>query len=150
MKIEGWSIHQTKTGTEISDNTVRTEFSFVTNDDIDRDTFLDHIRLYDKSTTEPFDLDFYLSMKKFAEEDKELHEFYTGKSPSQIKEICDEIYHRIHKFLEQYKRSPQINWEYRKLNTGIEILRVYNIWWTPPVESKEVEEHDSESVENNS
>ncbi len=124
MKIECWNINQSSEG--------RTEFSFVTYDKIDRDTFLDHIKLYDKSTTEPFDLRFYLSMKKFAEEDEKLYKFYDGKSPSQIKEICDEIYNRIHKFLEHNMKSQQINWKYRQLTTGIDILRAYNIWWTPP------------------
>lgn len=47
MKIECWNINQSSEG--------RTEFSFVTYDKIDRDTFLDLIRLYDKSTAVPND-----------------------------------------------------------------------------------------------
>ena len=134
MKIEGWRINQSSIGKEMFDNTARTEVSFVTDDEIDRDTLLNYIRLYDKSTATPIDIDlgFYQSMKKFAEEDEKLYKFYDGKSPSQIKEICDEIYNRIHKFLEHNMKSPQINWKYRQFTTGIDILRAYNIWWTPP------------------
>ena len=146
MKIEFWNINQSSTG--MSDDTVRTEVSFVTNDAIDRNTLLDHIKLYDRSTAVSIDMKFYLRMKKFAEDDEKLHDFYRGKSPEQIKEICDGIYDRIHELVGRNVRSPQVNWEYRKLSVGIEILRTYNIWWTPP--TKEVEEHDSESVENNS
>lgn len=127
MKIESWNINQSSTG--------RTEFTFATYDEIDHDTILEYLKLYDKSTA-PIDLDFYLRMKKFAKEDEELHEFYTGKSPVQISEICDEIYNKIHKFVEHNVRSKQINWNYRQLTTGIEILRAYNIWWTPPTEEK--------------
>ena len=129
MKIELWCINQSSTG--MLDNPVRTEVSFVTNDDIDRDTLLEHIKLYDKSTTVPFDLDFYLRMKKSAEKDEKLHDFYRGRSPEQIKEICDGIYDRIHELAGRNIRSPQVNWDYRKLSVGIEILRAYNIWWTP-------------------
>ena len=146
MKIEFWNINQSSTG--MSDDTVRTEVSFVTNDAIDHNTLLDHIKLYDRSTAVPFDMKFYLRMKKFAEDDEKLHDFYRARSPEQIKEICDGIYDRIHELVGRNVRSPQVNWEYRKLSVGIEILRTYNIWWTPP--TKEVEEHDSESVENNS
>jgi hypothetical protein len=70
-------------------------------------------------------------MKKFAEEDEKLHDFYRGKSPAQIKEICDGIYDRIHELVDRNVRSPQVNWEYRKLSVGIEFLRSYGIWWTP-------------------
>ena len=146
MKIENWCFNQSSTG--MLDNPVRTEVSFVTNDDVDRDTLLEHIKLYDRSIAEPIDLDLYRRMKKFAEEDERLHDFYRGRSPEQIKEICNEIYDRIHELVGRNVRSPQVNWEYRKLSVGIEILRSYNIWWTPP--TKEVEEHDGESVENNS
>jgi hypothetical protein len=144
MKIENWCFNQSSTG--MLDNPVRTEVSFVTNDDVDRDTLLEHIKLYDKSMAEPIDLDLYRRMKKFAEEDERLHDFYRGRNPRQIMGICDGIYEKIHEFVGS--RSPQVTWEYRKLFVGIEILRSYNIWWTPP--TKEVEEHDSESVENNS
>lgn len=134
MKIENWIINQSSTG--MLDNTIRTEVIFVTNDEIDRDTLLDHIRLYDKSTATPIDLRFYMSMKKFAAEDEELHDFYRGKSPEQIKEICDGIYDRIHELVGRHVRSPQVNWEYRKLSAGIEILRDYGIWWTPSTDNK--------------
>lgn len=146
MKIEIWCFNQSSTG--MLDNPVRTEVSFVTNDDVDRDTLLEHIKLYDRSIAEPIDLDLYRRMKKFAEEDERLHDFYRGRSPEQIKEICDGIYEKIHELVGRNVRSPQVNWEYRKLSVGIEILRSYNIWWTPP--TKEAEEHDGESVENNS
>ena len=129
MKIENWCINQSSTG--MLDNPVRTEVSFVTNDDVDRNTLLEHIKLYDKSTTVPFDLDFYLRMKKSAEDDEKLHDFYRGRSPEQIKEICDGIYDRIHELAGRNIRSPEVNWDYRKLSVGIEILRAYNIWWTP-------------------
>ena len=129
MKIENWCFNQSSTG--MLDKPVRTEVSFVTNDDIDRDKLLEHIKLYDGSTTEPIDMDFYFRMKKFAEDDEKLHDFYRGRSPEQIKEICDEIYDRIHELVRRYVRSPQVNWEYRKLSVGIEFLRAYNIWWTP-------------------
>lgn len=129
MKIELWCFNQSSTG--MLDNPVRTEVSFVTNDDVDRDTLLEHIKLYDRSTATPIDLDLYRRMKKFAEEDEKLHDFYRGKSPEQIKEICDGIYERIHELVGSNIRSPQVNWEYRKLSVGIEILRAYNIWWTP-------------------
>lgn len=132
MKIELWCFNQSSTG--MLDNPVRTEVSFVTNDDVDRDTLLEHIKLYDRSTATPIDLDLYRRMKKFAEEDEKLHDFYRGRSPEQIKEICDGIYERIHELVGSNVRSPQVNWEYRKLSVGIEILRAYNIWWTPSIE----------------
>ena len=122
------------------DNPVRTEVSFVTNDDVDRDTLLDHIKLYDRSTSTPIDLDFYQRMKKIAEEDEKLHDFYRGRSPEQIKEICDGIYDRIHELVGRNVRSPQVDWDYRKLSVGIEILRAYNIWWTPPECRRETNE----------
>ena len=147
MKIELWCFNQSSTG--MLDNPVRTEVSFVTNEDIDRDTLFEYIKLYDNSTTELIDMDFYWRMKKFAEEDEKLHDFYRGKSPEQIKEICDEIYDRIHELVGRNVRSPQVNLVYRKLSVGIEILRSYGIWWTPSV-AKEAEKHDSESVENDS
>ena len=134
MKIELWCFNQSSTG--MLDNPVRTEVSFVTNDNVDRDTLLEHIKLYDGSTETPIDLDFYRRMKKFAEEDEKLHDFYRGRSPEQIKEICDGIYEKIHKRVEHNVRSPQVNWEYRKLSVGIEILRSYNIWWTPQTAEK--------------
>ena len=129
MKIENWCFNQSSTG--MLDNPVRTEVSFVTYDDIDRDTLLEHIKLYDRSIAEPIDLDLYRRLKKFAEEDERLHDFYRGRSPEQIKEICDGIYDRIHELVGRNVRSPQVNWDYRKLSVGIEILRAYNIWWTP-------------------
>lgn len=138
MKIENWCINQSSTG--MLDNPVRTEVSFVTNDDIDRDTLLEHIKIYDKSKTEPIDMDFYFRMKKFANEDEKLHDFYRGRSPEQIKEICDGIYDKIHELVGRNVRSPQVNWEYRKLSVGIEILRAYNIWWTPPECRRETNE----------
>ena len=141
MKIEFWNINQSSTG--MPDDTVRTEVSFVTNDAIDRNTLLDHIKLYDRSTAEPIDMKFYLRMKKFAEDDEKLHDFYRGRSPEQIKEICDGIYDRIHELVRRNIRSPQVNWEYRKLSVGIEILRSYGIWWTPSV-AKEVENNNGE------
>lgn len=147
MKIESWHVSQSST-VSLLENSVKTEVSFVTNDDIDRDTLLEHIKLYDKSATEPIDRAFYFRMKKFAYEDEKLHDFYRGRSPEQIKEICDEIYDRIHELVERNVRSPQVNWEYRKLSVGIEILRAYNIWWTPS--TKEVAGHDSESIESDS
>ena len=134
MKIENWCINQSSTG--MLDSPVRTEVSFVTNDYIDRVSLLEHIKLYDGSTETPIDLDFYRRMKKFAEEDEKLHDFYRGRSPEQIKEICDGIYEKIHKRVERNVRSPQVNWEYRKLSVGIEILRSYNIWWTPQTDEK--------------
>lgn len=137
MKIEFWNINQSSTG--MPDDTVRTEVTFVTNDEIDRDTLLDHIRIYDKSTAVHIDLGFYMSMKKFAAEDEKLHEFYRGKSPEQINEICDGIYDRIHELVGRHVRSPQVNWEYRKLSVGIEILRAYGIWWTPSTDNKKEE-----------
>jgi len=129
MKIELWCINQSSTG--MLDNPVRTEVSFVTNDDIDRDTLLEHIKLYDGSATEPIDMDFYFRMKKFTAEDEKLHDFYRGRSPEQIQKICDELYEKIHELVGSNIRSSQVNWEYRKLSIGIEILRAYNIWWTP-------------------
>ena len=129
MKIEFWNINQSSTG--MPDDTVRTEVSFVTNDAIDRNTLLDHIKLYDRSTAEPIDMKFYLRMKKFAEDDEKLHDFYRGRSPEQIKKICDGIYDRIHELVGRNIRSPRVNWKYRKLSVGIEILRSYGIWWTP-------------------
>ena len=129
MKIELWCFNQSSTG--MLDKPVRTEVSFVTNDDIDRDTLLEHLKLYDRSITEPIDLDFYRRMKKFADEDEKLHDFYRGRSPEQIKEICDEIYDRIHELVGHNIRSPQVNWDYRKLSVGIEFLRSYGIWWAP-------------------
>lgn len=129
MKIENWCFNQSSTG--MLDNPVRTEVSFVTNDDIDRVTLLEHIKLYDKTTAIPFDPDFYLRMKKFAEEDEKLHDFYRGMRPEQIEVMCDTIYDRIHELVGRNVRSPQVNWDYRKLSVGIEILRAYNIWWTP-------------------
>ena len=83
MKIELWCFNQSSTG--MLDKPVRTEVSFVTNDDVDRNTLLEHIKLYDTTTTELIDTDFYWRMKKFAEEDEKLHDFYRGKSPEQIK-----------------------------------------------------------------
>lgn len=129
MKIEFWNINQSSTG--MLDNPVRTEVTFVTNDDIDRDTLLEHIKNYDKSTTESIDMDLYRRMKKFTEEDEKLHDFYRGRRPEQIKEVCDGIYERIHELVGDNVRSPQVNWEYRKLSVGIEILRAYGIWWAP-------------------
>lgn len=137
MKIELWCFNQSSTG--MLDNPARTEVSFVTNDDVDRDTLLEHIKLYDRSTATPIDLDLYRRMKKFAEEDEKLHDFYRGKSPAQIRKICDGIYDIIHELVGSNIRSPQVNWEYRKLSVGIEILRAYNIWWTPPELSEENE-----------
>lgn len=134
MKIENWRINQSSTG--MLDTPVRTEVSFVTNDDIDRESFFEYIKLYDKSTAAPFDADFYWRMKKFAEDDEKLHDFYRGRSPEQIKEVCDGIYARIHELVGRNVRSPQVRWEYRKLSVGIEILREYNIWWAPPTEEK--------------
>ena len=134
MKIENWQINQSSTG--MLDKSVRTEISIVTTDDIDRETFLEHIKLYDKSAAEPIDPHFYQRMKKFADEDEKLHDFYRGRHPEQIKKVCDEIYEKIHKLVGSNIRSPQVNWEYRKLSVGIEILRGYNIWWTPPTEEK--------------
>lgn len=141
MKIENWIINQSSTG--MPDDTVRTEVTFVTNDEIDRGTLLDHIRLYDRSMAVPIDLDFYLRMKKFADEDEKLHDFYCGKRPSQIKEICDGIYDRIHELVGRNIRSPQVNWEYRKLLVGIEILRAYGIWWTPSTDNKEEDTNEN-------
>ena len=66
MKIELWCFNQSSTG--MLDKPVRTEVSFVTNDDVDRNTLLEHIKLYDTTTTELIDTDFYWRMKKFAEE----------------------------------------------------------------------------------
>ncbi len=129
MKIENWCFSQSSTG--MLDKPVRTEVSFVTNDDVDRNTLLEHIKLYDRSIAEPIDLDFYRRMKKSAEEDEKLHDFYRGRSPEQIKEICDGIYERIHELVGRNVRSPQVDWDYRKLSVGIEILRAYNIWWAP-------------------
>ncbi len=129
MKIENWCFNQSSTG--MLDKPVRTEVSFVTNDDVDRNTLLEHIKLYDRSIAEPIDLDFYRRMKKSAEEDEKLHDFYRGRSPEQIKEICDGIYERIHELVGRNVRSPQVDWDYRKLSVGIEILRAYNIWWAP-------------------
>lgn len=129
MKLENWCFNQSSTG--ILDKPVRTEVSFVTNDDVDRDTLLDHIKLYDRTASTPIDLDLYRRMKKFAEDDEKLHDFYRGRSPEQIKEICDGIYDRIHELVGRNVRSPQVDWDYRKLSVGIEILRSYNIWWTP-------------------
>lgn len=134
MKIENWCISQSSTG--MLDKPVRTEVSFVTNDDIDSETFFEYIKLYDKSAAEPIDPYFYQRMKKFADEDERLHDFYRGRRPDQIKEVCDEIYEKIHKLVGTNIRSPQTRWEYRKLSVGIEILREYNIWWTPPTEEK--------------
>lgn len=134
MKIENWHINQSSTG--MLDKPVRTEISIVTTDDIDRETFLEHIKLYDKSLAESIDPYVYQRMKKFADDDEKLHDFYRGRNPEQIKEVCDEIYEKIHKFVGRNIRSPQVNWEYRKLSVGIEILREYNIWWTPPTEEK--------------
>ena len=134
MKIELWCFNQSSTG--MLDNPVRTEVSFVTNDNVDRDTLLEHIKLYDGSTETPIDLDFYRRMKKFAEEDEKLHDFYRGRSPEQIKEICDGIYDRIHELVGRNVRSPQVDWDYRKLSVGIEILRAYNIWWVPPTKEE--------------
>ena len=138
MKIEFWNINQSSTG--MLDNPIRTEVSFVTNDDVDRDALLEHIKLYDRSTSTPIDLDFYRRMKKIAEEDENLHDFYRGRSPEQIKEICDGIYDRIHELVGRNVRSPQVDWDYRKLSVGIEILRAYNIWWTPPECRRETNE----------
>lgn len=133
MKIENWCINQSSAG--MRGTPVRTEVSFVTNDDIDRDTFLEHIKLYDGTTATPIDLDFYRRMKKFAEDDEKLHDFYRGRRPEQIEVICNTIYDRIHELVGRNVRSPQVDWEYRKLSVGIEILRAYNIWWTPPKSS---------------
>lgn len=143
MKIESWNIRQSSTG--MLDFAVRTEVSFVTNDDIDRDTLLEHLKLYDGSTTESINLEFYLRMKKFAEEDEKIHDFYRGRSPEQIQEICDGIYDRIHELVGRNVRSPQVDWDYRKLSVGIEILRAYNIWWVPPTK----EENNNGEAENN-
>jgi hypothetical protein len=134
MKIENWCFNQSSTG--MLDKPVRTEVSFVTNDDVDRNKLLEHIKLYDGSTTELIDADFYWRMKKFAEDDEKLHDFYRGRRPDQIKEVCDGIYERIHELVGRNVRSPQVNWEYRKLSVGIEILREYNIWWTPPTKDE--------------
>lgn len=134
MKIENWCFNQSSTG--MLDNPVRTEVSFVTNDNIDRKTLLEYIKRYDNLRTGSIDTDFYFRMKKFAAEDEKLHDFYRGKSPAQIKEICDGIYDRIHDLVGNNIRSPQVNWEYRKLSVGIEILRAYNIWWTPSTDKE--------------
>lgn len=140
MKIENWIVHQSSP--EMLDNTVRTEVTFVTNDEIDRDTLLDHIRLYDRSMAVPIDLGFYLRMKKFADEDEKIHDFYRGRSPEQIKEICDGIYDRIHEHIRHNNRSPLVNWEWRKLSVGIEILRAYGVWWTPSTDNKKEETNE--------
>lgn len=134
MKIENWCINQSSAG--LLDTPVRTEVTFVTNDDIDRDTLLEHLKLYDGSTAEPIDMNFYFRMKKFAAEDEKLHELYRRRSPEQIKEICDGIYDRIHELVGRNVRSPQVDWDYRKLSVGIEILRAYNIWWAPPTKEE--------------
>ena len=134
MKIENWCFNQSSTG--MLDKPVRTEVSFVTNDDVDRNKLLEHIKLYDGSTTELIDADFYWRMKKFAEDDEKLHDFYRGRRPDQIKEVCDGIYERIHEPVGRNVRSPQVDWDYRKLSVGIEILRAYNIWWTPPTKDE--------------
>ena len=134
MKIENWHINQSSTG--MLDKPVKTEISIVTTDDIDRETFLEHIKLYDKSVAESIDPYVYQRMKKFADDDEKLHDFYRGRNPEQIKEVCDEIYEKIHKLVGRNIRSPQVNWEYRKLSVGIEILREYNIWWTPPTKDE--------------
>lgn len=148
MKLENWCFNQSSTG--MLNNPVRTEVSFVTNDDVDRDALLDHIKLYDRSSAEPndrssaepIDLQFYLCMKRRAEEDEKIQDFYRGKSPEQIKEICDGIYDRIHVMIAvcDINRSPQVRWEYRKLSAGIEILRDYGIWWAPKEYRRETNE----------
>lgn len=142
MKIENWRINQSSTG--MLDKPVKTEVSFVTNDDIESETFFEYIKLYDKSAAEPIDPYFYQRMKKFADEDERLHDFYRGKSLEQIKEICDGIYDRIHELVGRNVRSPQVDWDYRKLSVGIEILRSYNIWWVPP--TKEENNNDEEET----
>lgn len=90
----------------------------------------------------PIERGFYLRMKKFADEDEKLHDFYRGKSPSQIFLICNGIYDRIHELVGRNVRSPQVNWEYRKLSVGIEILRDYGIWWTPSTDNTKEEMKD--------
>lgn len=125
MKIEHWSVmtHSTCTipKTEIQ-LTTKTEIQITTTDDIDTKKFMDYVRAYNDGS----DPEEYEQFKSAAKEQEKLRDSFRGYSPEMIYDTCTELYGKL-KAPDQGKL-----WDRKRFTVGLDILRQYSIFWTPP------------------
>lgn len=130
MKIKGWEIKQEST---LVHGQVSTQILVVTYDDIaNTKALLEYLEAYDPTCMSMSDNGTFTELRRAKEESEELHEYFRGFTPEQIVEECNELYAKQSK--PSYEQSIV---DRKRFSVGLDILRKYNIYWTPPKEEDE-------------
>lgn len=131
MKIDGWEIKQ-ESSVMIHDR-VSTQILVVTHDNIaNTKALLSYLEAYDPASTDPSDASECAELRRAKEENEKLYEYFRGFTPEQIVEECNELYAKQSK--PSYEQSIV---DRKRFIVGLDILRKYNIYWTPPKKEDE-------------
>ena len=130
MNIKGWEIKQEST---MIHGQVSTQILVVTHDHIaNAKALLTYLEAYDPASTDPSDVGECAELRRAKEENEKLHTYFRGFTPEQIVEECNELYAKQSK--PHYEQSIV---DRKRFVVGLDILRKYNIYWTPPKEEDE-------------
>ena len=130
MKVRNWEIKQEST---LVHGEVSTQILVVTHDHIaNTKALLEYLEAYDPTCMSMSDNSTFAELRRAKEEDEKLHAYFRGFTPEQIVEECNELYAKQSK--PSYEQSIV---DRKRFIVGLDILRKYNIFWTPPKKEAE-------------